>query len=297
MPTSYWELPTESDFIEGVTPYTSAQIGRENQISETQTTGALRALLSGRAGAVVARPDATSLLVTPGLGLSVTIARGAAIVEHPQFGACYLEIPAPIVRGSLPASSIRYLFAAFENTGGVDSRVSGLPIFVLAETQSLAGAVLLAALEMTASAVIVTDARGALLGSGGVPAGPSSGGATSTVRLTTSSLAVGARDSTKNAALGAACSVGRVATNVPAWVRLYPTAADRANDALRGRGNDPAQGVTVAFECVTDATQLTLNVAPAAGLFDPEADAWPASIVNLGSGTVAVAVDFTIRAF
>ena len=133
-----------------------------------------------------------------------------------------------------------------------------------------------------------------VIGDGG-PAPPSGAGGTSqTVVVTSSSLAPGASDATKSAPLGAGALVGRVQTSVPAWIRLYPTAADRLADAARGMSDDPGEGVVVAMEFVTSATRLTLNAANAA-LFDPEIDGWQLNIVNLSGAAAAVATTFTIR--
>ena len=97
--------------------------------------------------------------------------------------------------------------------------------------------------------------------------------------------------------LGAGVHVGRVQTNVAAWVRIYPTIADRDADAVRGLNDDPSADVTVAFEAATEAGRLILNVAPAAALFDPENDGWPGRVVNLSGANAAIAVALTTRVF
>ena len=190
MATPLWELPT--DFVENVTPYTGAQIARFNRIAESQTTGALDTLLGDKTAVVVARGDVDSFAVTPGAGLSVGIAAGRAIVRHSVYGSCALATPAAIVRGALPANSVRYVFAAFERSDDVDSRVSGLPVFPISPNGTLDGGVPLAKLTTTSNSVVVEDLRGTLLvvggngggdGNGGNGTGDGSGGVTTWAQL------------------------------------------------------------------------------------------------------------------
>lgn len=136
-------------------------------------------------------------------------------------------------------------------------------------------------------ATLVSSVAGA---GGGVPAAGGAGSVIVNAPATNSGAAA-----LVSFPLGLGANIGRVQTSAAAWLRIYPTISDRDNDAGRGINDDPATNVTVAFEVVTSAGLLTLNVAPAATLFDPESDGWPARIVNLSGADAAIVVTLTTR--
>jgi hypothetical protein len=56
--------------------------------------------------------------------------------------------------------------------------------------------------------------------------------------------------------------LSKVATNYPAWVRIYTDAASRTNDSTRTEGNDPLPGSGVIAEVITTAGYLTQLITP-----------------------------------
>jgi hypothetical protein len=54
----------------------------------------------------------------------------------------------------------------------------------------------------------------------------------------------------------------KVATNYPAWVRIYSDSTSRTSDASRLEGNDPTPGSGVIAEVITTASSLTQLITP-----------------------------------
>lgn len=88
----------------------------------------------------------------------------------------------------------------------------------------------------------------------------------------------------------------RIATSVPARVRLYATAAQRDADASRPVGTDPTGDHGLLFEFVTTTGLLsaTLNPLVDGATFDtPLASNVPATVTRTGAGTGTVDVTLT----
>lgn len=212
MLTTFWEQKTASSFT-GSETYDPADIGRENQLAEAQTTGALDALGAGVYG------GATSFAVAAATGagnaLKVQIQPGTAIARHSAFGPCALQTAAAILR-AMPASSTLNLFAVYERGVVNDSRVSKAPQFLTTTAEILDGGEWLATVTTSATAIIsVVDHRNLKSSSGGAAdgaqlaglfkAGPASGAAANpTYRAITGTDLPDATTTTKGAILFAA---------------------------------------------------------------------------------------------
>jgi hypothetical protein len=170
MATQKWQLPVEGEeLFEGISPYTATQITTLNRIVEAQTTGALDALGSG----VIKRP-ATSFQVTAATGRDVTITAGMLIARHSVDGPCVLRLNAPLTFGPLEANrgsgNPIYLFAAWERTPLHNSLETNVMKWIVHDTNTYDGGVLLATIETNASSVVsIVDSRSfiELGGSGG----------------------------------------------------------------------------------------------------------------------------------
>jgi hypothetical protein len=92
-----------------------------------------------------------------------------------------------------------------------------------------------------------------------------------TTYVETDSLAPQATDSSKTLALGKCCSVIRIQTNRAAWVRFYSTSAHQSADASRSQTVDPTGEHGVLLEVITEASNLTLDLNPAALVFSLDA--------------------------
>jgi hypothetical protein len=78
-----------------------------------------------------------------------------------------------------------------------------------------------------------------------------------------SSLAAGATDSSHTLTIGKGCLLIKLATDYPAWVRIYASAADQSADASRAITTDPTAGTGVLLEVVTTAGALSVDLSPA----------------------------------
>jgi hypothetical protein len=133
------------------------------------------------------------------------------------------------------------------------------------------------------------------------PPGTSSiGSPRNTDTITTSSLAYGTSDSTKLFDCGKCCAVLKLATNKPAWVRVYSSVEAQAADAGRAQTEDPVGEHGVLLECITTADNLSLNLAPAALVFSADyavLDTVCATVTNLDAATGSVIVTLTFVRF
>lgn len=141
------------------------------------------------------------------------------------------------------------------------------------------------------SSLIYDDATGKWID--GAPSGLQS---RTTAVLTTDSLAPLATDAAKTIALGKASSVIKLQTSRAAWVRFYSTQAHQTADAARAQTVDPTGEHGVLLEVITESSNLTLDLNPAALVFSLDAgvpnDAY-ATVKNLDSNTGTVVVTAT----
>ena len=111
-------------------------------------------------------------------------------------------------------------------------------------------------------------------------------------------LAAGVQGDLLFAGLGEAGSFVQVTTNVPAWVRFYPTAGLRAGDVTRQIDEDPAPGSGVLLELRTQTANQTLVITPGAIYYNNDTlpdQALYCRVQNQGDATALVNV--TVRAF
>jgi len=84
---------------------------------------------------------------------------------------------------------------------------------------------------------------------------------------------------------------------IPAWVRLYTTAAARTADASRLETEDPLPGAGVIAEAITTSNNQTVSFTPATIGFNGDAPAATtiyASVKNKGSGLATIQVTLTL---
>ena len=118
-----------------------------------------------------------------------------------------------------------------------------------------------------------------------------------TVRATTAlSLGVG---STENCQVAGAKSylLSKVATNYPAWIRIYSDGASRTADASRTEGNDPLPGSGVIAEVITSVGGLTQLITPGVLGFNNDTTATSTvylSVTNKDSVSRIISIDLTI---
>jgi hypothetical protein len=115
----------------------------------------------------------------------------------------------------------------------------------------------------------------------------------------TASLAAGASENGV-VAIAKATEVLRVATNRPARVRLYVTAAKRDADAARPVGTDPTGDHGLCLEVVTVTGELELDLNPAALVWDgdavPDANiAYRIENRDAGAGVVTVTLTHVVE--
>ncbi|MGA1013399.1 hypothetical protein, partial [Vulcanococcus sp.] len=145
-------------------------------------------------------------------------------------------------------------------------------------------------------------------GSAWAPADPTGGGAGGSVAgaLTeradetqaTASIADGVTAALAFVGLGVSGNFTQVTTSAAAWVRFYPTDADRIADSTRDIGTDPAPGSGVLLEVITTAAGETVKVTPSASYFNNDDPADPflyCAVRNLSGATATVSV--TVRAY
>jgi hypothetical protein len=114
--------------------------------------------------------------------------------------------------------------------------------------------------------------------------------------LTTESLAPQATDSGKTLALGKFCSVIRIQTSRPAWVRVYSSSVHQSDDAARNQSVDPTGEHGVLLEVITESSNLILDLNPAALVFSLDAgqpNTVCVTVKNLDENTGTVVVTAT----
>ena len=82
-----------------------------------------------------------------------------------------------------------------------------------------------------------------------------------TANATTGTITPGASDNIP-ITIPKSCDILKIATNYPAWVVLYNTAASRSADAARAASIDPATGSGIMAEVITTSTKLTIPMSP-----------------------------------
>jgi hypothetical protein len=118
--------------------------------------------------------------------------------------------------------------------------------------------------------------------------------ARATATLTTGTLATGASEN-GTAALCKVSDILFIATDYPAWVRLYGTSAQRAADASRPITEDPAPGAGV-FADVSTTDSLSIAMSPVTVFVNGDgvpADVGYLSVKNLDSVDRAITVTIT----
>lgn len=131
-----------------------------------------------------------------------------------------------------------------------------------------------------------------------------SGGGGSSVGLSSRSNAVGL---TSSIAAGSTTTVdivghktyvlSKVATDYPAWVRIYTDATSRTADLTRYEGTDPLPGAGVVAEVITSAGFLTQSITPGVIGFNNDnvtTSTVYVSVTNKDSSTRAVTVTLTL---
>lgn len=114
---------------------------------------------------------------------------------------------------------------------------------------------------------------------------------------TTSSLALGASDSTTTIAMSCGYRLYSISTSRPARVRLYTTTAARTADLGRVIGTDPASTAGVVLDFVTTAASTTYSLSPLVDGADlegtPSANI-PMTVTNndTSTGTVTVTLNW-----
>lgn len=119
-----------------------------------------------------------------------------------------------------------------------------------------------------------------------------------TVQATTDSIAANASDAAKTLAVGKGCTAIKIATDYPAWVRIYASAADQTADSARMITVDPTAGTGVLLEALTAAgAGLGVDLAPAAMLYSLESSPGTTllmTVMNKDSVSRAIQVTVTI---
>ena len=113
--------------------------------------------------------------------------------------------------------------------------------------------------------------------------------------VTTGILAPNATENT-TIALYRATELLSIATNYPAWVRVYSTNAARIADSLRPITTDAVAGTGLQAEVITTTSLLFIPTSPSpvlCNLDDPATDVLYLAIRNLDSVSRAVTVQFT----
>lgn len=113
---------------------------------------------------------------------------------------------------------------------------------------------------------------------------------------TAADLAAGATENL-DAPLGKTFIMSRIATDRPARVRIYSSAAARTADAARAAGVDPVGEHGVILDAVTTADNLILDLAPMIFGSDSKGSRdglFPAAVQNKDAGAGQVNVSFTV---
>jgi len=126
--------------------------------------------------------------------------------------------------------------------------------------------------------------------------GSGGGGTRGTTSITTGSLDAGATDSSQKFTLGKLCSVIKLVTDKPAWVRVYSKPSYQSADSGRGQTSDPAGEHGVLLECITTSGNLELDLAPAAMIYSldgAQTTQVNVTVKNLDSTAGAITVTLT----
>jgi hypothetical protein len=116
-----------------------------------------------------------------------------------------------------------------------------------------------------------------------------------TASTTTDALAADASDTGKTLALGKACMAIKVATDYPAWVRIYSTVTAQTADAERTIDTDPTGEHGVLLEVLTTTDNLSLNLSPMAACFSlEEAPGTTLAVTVVNKDTVERAITVTV---
>lgn len=156
MSTRYYGL--SDNFQNSATTYDATDIVRLHRIVDSQLNGALRVIGEG----VVPQPDQTSFLVTPGTGLSVSVAPGMAIISRAALGAVFAELRTATLLSGLTPNSTLYVFVAVQirvATSDNDTKETSVPVFSVSTSSTLSNGLLLAKVVTTSNAATVTDLR------------------------------------------------------------------------------------------------------------------------------------------
>lgn len=119
-------------------------------------------------------------------------------------------------------------------------------------------------------------------------------------QITTDAIGVNVTDDSQVIALGKGCMVLRLATDYPAWVRIYSSEAAQIADASRLQTVDPAGEHGVLLEVITSESNLSIDLSPGVLCYSlessPEANL-PVSVTNLGTQEVNVTITATFIPF
>lgn len=121
-----------------------------------------------------------------------------------------------------------------------------------------------------------------------------------TVAATTPSMAAAASETATTIALGKGCTVVKLATDYPAWVRIYSSAAAQTADAARAQNVDPTGEHGLLLEVITTSDNLSLNLAPPAICYSLESSPGAnltMTVKNLDTEARAITVTATIVPF
>jgi hypothetical protein len=121
-------------------------------------------------------------------------------------------------------------------------------------------------------------------------------GSRTTASATTGALAIDATGNISITGFKTYALLG-MTVEIPAWVRLYTTAAARTADASRLETTDPLPGTGVIAEVITTSLNQTVSFTPATLGFNgdtPAATTIYASVKNKGSGVATIQVTLTL---
>lgn len=115
---------------------------------------------------------------------------------------------------------------------------------------------------------------------------------------TTASVADGLSADLTFDGIGEVGEMVQITVSEPAWVRFYPTAADRSADGSRANDTDPTPGSGVLLELLTTTSNQVVKVTPGASYYNndsPSVAAVYCRVTNLSGAAAAISV--TVRAF
>lgn len=116
-----------------------------------------------------------------------------------------------------------------------------------------------------------------------------------TAAYTTGVLAAGATESVGTLALKKTSDLLVIATNYPAWVRVYGTAAQRTADASRSITVDPAPGAGVFADVATTSAVPSIHMSPVPIFVNGDTPAVDVSYLAItNNNSVALAITCTI---